>query len=74
MSGLDTKSDPFMSKQEKKVKRRHRQKKFYYETEGRDKCFIIGNCFYHMSGFCNMVAILPNLIANWFQFYDNTFY
>ncbi|KAJ1436753.1 WW domain [Sesbania bispinosa] len=33
MSGLDTKSDPFMSKQENKVKRRQRQKKFYNESE-----------------------------------------
>lgn len=30
---LDSKSDPFMSKQEKKVKRKHRRKKLYYETE-----------------------------------------
>ncbi|XP_061344713.1 uncharacterized protein LOC133290616 isoform X1 [Gastrolobium bilobum] len=33
VSGLDTKSDPLMSKREKKVKRRQRQRKFYNETE-----------------------------------------
>ncbi|KAK7291114.1 hypothetical protein RIF29_06011 [Crotalaria pallida] len=33
VSGLDTKSDPFKSKPEKKVKRRQRQRKFYDETE-----------------------------------------
>jgi hypothetical protein len=32
--GLDSKSDNFMSKQKKKVKRKHRRKKLYYETEG----------------------------------------
>ncbi|PNY09032.1 trimethylguanosine synthase [Trifolium pratense] len=31
--GLESKSDHFMSKQEKKVKRKHRRKKLYYETE-----------------------------------------
>ncbi|XP_058725156.1 uncharacterized protein LOC131596510 isoform X3 [Vicia villosa] len=31
--GLDSKFDPFMSKQEKKVKRKPRRKKFDYETE-----------------------------------------
>ncbi|KAK2452577.1 S-adenosyl-L-methionine-dependent methyltransferase superfamily protein [Trifolium repens] len=31
--GLDSKSDNFMSKQKKKVKRKHRRKKLYYETE-----------------------------------------
>ncbi|KAI5393171.1 uncharacterized protein LOC127091231 isoform X5 [Lathyrus oleraceus] len=31
--GLDNKADPFMSKQEKKVKRKPRRKKFDYETE-----------------------------------------
>lgn len=30
---LDSKSDAFMSKQKKKVKRKHRRKKLYYETE-----------------------------------------
>lgn len=34
MPGSDTKSDPFMSKQGEKVKRRRGRKKFYYETEG----------------------------------------
>lgn len=32
--GLDNKADPFMSKQEKKVKRKPRRKKFDYEIEG----------------------------------------
>lgn len=34
MFGLDTKSDPFESKQGKKVKRRQRQRKLYNEAEG----------------------------------------
>lgn len=34
MSGLDTKSDPFESKQENKVKRRQRQRKLYSKAEG----------------------------------------
>lgn len=38
---LDSKSDPFMSKQEKKVKRKHRRKKLYYETEGMRSMFFL---------------------------------
>jgi hypothetical protein len=55
--GLESKSDHFMSKQEKKVKRKHRRKKLYYETEGFEKnalLFETASTAY-LSGFCNML-------------------
>jgi hypothetical protein len=58
---LDSKSDAFMSKQKKKVKRKHRRKKLYYETEGMRSMFFYWKLLLQHVCLLQYVAILMNL-------------